>query len=258
MNLSKNEDARLIAPELSPTIRYLDTTKAYDLWAAVYDTDGNFLQALDTLEMRDLVPLVLSSIQSPKPWRFVDLGCGTGRNSSALIEFSDVQVVGLDASPNMLAVAQKRITALPKSSSRLQLEVYDLLADKRIPHSAMQADGVISTLVLEHVPISALFAAVSRILKPAGVFLVTNMHADMGAKSQAGFVDPLTKVKVRPTSYAHEMHDVVAEAGKQRFQLIGHPLERAVDEDLVEKLGPRAVKWIGVNVWFGMLFRWVG
>lgn len=239
------EDARLIPRENSPAIRYLDTTEAYDLWSEVYDTDGNFLQALDTVEMRKLLPQFLQNLNSPR--KLVDLGCGTGRNTKALQEIPNVEVVGLDGSPKMLEVARKNL----KST---RLEVYEI-GNGKPPACALEADGVISTLVLEHVSISSLFKAASAILKPGGIFLVTNMHAEMGSISQAGFVDPLTNEKIRPTSYAHRVEDVVAEANRQGFQVIGEVLEKAVDEESIQILGPRSNKWVGVKVWFGMLLR---
>lgn len=239
-------------------VRYLDTTAAYDLWSEVYDTDGNFLQALDTIEMRRLLPQFLSHVSNTTPWKIVDLGCGTGRNTTALLQIPHCAIVGLDASPKMLEVARIR---LQEESERLMLEdqphlaVYDLLTDHQPPAAAKDADAVVSTLVLEHVPIPEYFNAASRIVKMNGMFLVTNMHSEMGGISQAGFIDPRTGEKIRPTSYAHRIDDVVAEARRNGFEVVGDVLERSVDEELSPNLGPRAQKWKGVTVWFGIMFR---
>jgi ubiquinone/menaquinone biosynthesis C-methylase UbiE len=232
--------------ETVPAVRYLNTTAAYDLWAKVYDTDGNFLQALDTIEMRSLLPNLLAQISTPPPWTLVDLGCGTGRNTAALLAVPDATVVGLDASPQMLEVARSRL-----DSKRLTLNVFDLLTS---PPPALEANAVISTLVLEHVPIATFFQAAAGILRAGGKLLVTNMHAEMGGISQAGFLDPKTGEKIRPTSYAHQLEDVISGAQECGFEVIGEPVERSVDEDLSQRLGPRAKKWIGVTVWFGVVF----
>lgn len=237
---SKNE----IAPP--PGVRYLDTTAAYDLWAKVYDTDGNFLQALDSIEMKSLLPDFLAQISAPQPWTLVDLGCGTGRNTAALLAVPEATVVGLDASPQMLKVARSRL-----GSDRLRLDVFDLLADSP---QAMEAHAVISTLVLEHIPIDTFFQAATAMLRAGGKLLVTNMHAEMGGISQAGFVDPSTGEKIRPVSYAHRLEDVISGAQKYGFEVIGEPLERSVDVAMSERLGPRAKKWVGVTVWFGIMF----
>lgn len=244
-------------------IRYLDPISAYDLWSEVYDTDGNFLQALDTIEMQTLLPRMLSQItSSAPPWKLVDLGCGTGRNMTRLLDLPSSTIIGLDASPKMLKIARSRIdehmAEISRASEAAQgarLELYDLLGSYCIPSCALNADAIISTLVLEHIPLSIFFEKVSEILKPNGLALVTNMHSEMGAISQAGFVDPKSGEKVRTKSFAHHQADVVAEAQTKGFEVAGEILERAVDEKMSEVLGVRARKWIGVSVWFGICFR---
>ena len=244
------------------SVRFLDPTSAYDLWSQVYDTDGNFLQALDTIEMHTLLPKMLSQIISCPPWKIVDLGCGTGRSMIGLLEIPAVTVVGIDASPKMLEIARSRIDKHMAQTDRVsnavqgaQLEQYNMLDSYPIPSCAMNADALISTLVLEHVPLPTFFEKASQLLKPDGLALVTNMHSEMGAMSQAGFVDPKTGEKVRTQSFAHHLNDVITEAQKQGFEVVGEILERAVDEEMSKVLGVRAMKWIGVTVWFGLCFR---
>ncbi|KAH8650140.1 putative methyltransferase [Xylariales sp. PMI_506] len=257
-------------------VRYLPTNEAYDRWASVYDTDGNFLQALDDREMKTLLPRFEASIRSPQPWKLVDLGCGTGRNTGLLCTIPAAgQVVGLDGSPGMLAIAERRIAAAAEGTSgapAVQLQVFDLLASSSTPAVAAGADGIISTLVLEHIPLEIFFSHVSQMLRPGGVLLLTNMHAHMGSISQAGFVDTATGEKIRPTSFPHTVADVVAEAAKWGLspeldsQLQSGVADEAhgpargirevaVTEDLVEVLGPRSKKWAGITCWFGGLFR---
>ena len=242
--------------------RYLDPTAAYDLWSAVYDTDGNILQALDTIEMRSLLPDLLSRLPHHQAWKIVDLGCGTGRNSMQLLDVPEATIICLDASPKMLEIARRRLdermTSLDDASrtaKAFEATVYDMLSSIPLPPSALEADALISTLVLEHIPLFEFFRTLSQILKPGGFALVTNMHSEMGAISQAGFVDPKTGEKVRPTSYNHRLEDVIAEASRKQFQVVGAVEERVMDEEMAEMLGERAKKWIGVTVWFGVCFR---
>ena len=256
----------LIPPEAAtrtgkPT-RYLDSTAAYDLWSAVYDTDGNILQALDTLEMRSLLPDLLAQLPRNQAWQIVDLGCGTGRNSMQLLDIPEATIICLDASPKMLDIAIKRfedrMDALDDASTKakaFQAIVYNILSNDPLPQSALNADAVISTLVLEHIPLFEFFRTLSQLLVPGGFALVTNMHSEMGAISQAGFVDPATGEKVRPKSYNHRLEEVIAEARRQGFQVVGNVEERVMEEKMAEMLGDRAKKWIGVKVWFGVCFR---
>jgi 2-polyprenyl-3-methyl-5-hydroxy-6-metoxy-1,4-benzoquinol methylase len=257
-----NSPAEAASTNTAPlTIRYLDTTAAYDLWSEVYDTDGNFLQALDSLEMQTLLPRFLSHIATPQPWKFVDLGCGTGRNTLKLLHLRGSTVIGLDASSKMLDIAKSRVDAEMKAQKpdqrvkQVEFGIYDLLHDTEVPPSATNADAMISTLVIEHVPVEAFFTAASSMLKPGGSLLVTNMHSEMGEISQAGFIDPKTGEKIRPKSYAHRLEDVIKAADQYGFEVTGEPLERAVDEQTSELLGSRAKKWIGVTVWFGVCFH---
>ena len=231
-------------------VRYMDTTAAYDLWSEVYDTDGNFLQAMDTIEMKTLFPRFLSEIRSPTPWRIVDLGCGTGRNTAALLALPDTEVVAIDASPKMLELAKQRL----QNSDRVRFEVVDLIKSA-LPPIALNVDGIVSTLVLEHIPADTFFNHISTALKPGGVLLITNMHSHMGSISQAGFIDPKTGEKIRPTSYAHTVDEVYAAAAASGLEAIGPLTERGVDKTMVEQLGLRSEKWIGVTCWFGGLFR---
>ena len=130
-------------------IRLLDPTTTYNLWSEVYDTDGNFLQALDTIEMRNLLPKMLSQISCPPPWKIVDLGCGTGRNTTRLLDLPSTMVIGLDASPKMLEVARSKIdthtaqiSRAPDAAQGAQLVLYNMLGSDRMPSCALNADAL--------------------------------------------------------------------------------------------------------------------
>ncbi|KAI4166113.1 MAG: hypothetical protein LQ346_009101, partial [Caloplaca aetnensis] len=182
---------------------YKPTLEAYDQWAPVYDTDGNFLQALDSVMMQHLLPQ-LTGLLPPKA-RVVDLGCGTGRTTTSLLHVPGIQLLGLDNSSGMLCIAMDRCSQLWASLSidaraaTLNFDHWDLLHEEMdIPPTARDADAIVTTLVLEHIPLRVFFAACSRLLGTGGVLLVTNMHPDMGRESQAGFTDPVSGEKVRP------------------------------------------------------------
>ncbi|RMZ91724.1 hypothetical protein DV736_g1062, partial [Chaetothyriales sp. CBS 134916] len=245
-------------PKTTAGVRYLPTTHAYDRWASVYDTDGNFLVALDAQELRTLFPRFVSDISTAPPWRVVDLGCGTGRNTGLIAETGGVgEIAAVDASSGMLQRARDRLgtAAGPGGGPVLTFEVFDLINDAQPPTAVLKADAVVSTLVLEHIPCDIYFSQVAKILKPGGVLLLTNMHSDMGKISQAGFVDPVTGEKIRPTSYAHTVEELKRAAEQHGLEPIGEIEEKKVDESMVDSLGPRSRKWVGVYCWLGGLFR---
>lgn len=249
-----------------PSTRYLPTTEAYNLWAEHYDHDGNFLQALDSLELQTLFPRLMDLVRERRSsdLKLLDLGCGTGRNTVLLHGMAQElggSIVAVDASEGMLAVAKQRIEKLQVGSGeavQVQFGVLDLLANEPPMGLVRGADVVVSTLVLEHIPCDVFFDKVTAMLKPGGLLLLTNMHSHMGSISQAGFVDPATGEKIRPTSYAHTLQEVLDQAKQFGLAPLGDIKETAVDETLVEKLGPRSRKWVGITCWFGGVFRRTG
>ncbi|KZF23618.1 hypothetical protein L228DRAFT_246431 [Xylona heveae TC161] len=211
------------------------------------------------------------------------------------------------------------------------------------------ADGIISALVLEHFPLHDFFAAAYDMLGGAKrdgtrsssnntvtftpipapsrnnasqhsrgyryryrYLLISNMHHEMGARTGAGFIDPVTGKRVRTVTFVHTVDSVLAEAAKWGFELVGDVHEKKVDADWLDAVSSSSIayrkrnnigsnenrreraerktrcaspkgeekdddegeqdddekkaeaerkwrvtaqKWIGVNVWFGMLFR---
>ncbi|KAK4211286.1 S-adenosyl-L-methionine-dependent methyltransferase [Rhypophila decipiens] len=254
-----------------PEIKYLDTASAYDLWSSVYDTDNNFLQALDSFEMKTLFPELISTLESSnpalsKPWKLVDLGCGTGRNTIHLASLPapDVdEIYALDLSPRMLDLARERLKnyGAGEVAEKVKFQVFNVMNPSDREKVPKTADAIISTLVLEHVPLVDYFPVAAGMLKVGGLLLLTNMHGDMGKISQAGFVDPTTGEKIRPLeSYAYSCDEVRSEAERFGFEMLSLGQKDGFEEKMVtnenhELFGPRAAKWIGVRVWFGGILR---
>ncbi|KAL8762917.1 MAG: hypothetical protein Q9194_007456 [Teloschistes cf. exilis] len=234
----------------------LPVKEAYDQWAATYDTDGNFLQALDSIMMDELLPRFISLLP-PSP-SIADLGSGTARNTCRLLQIRDADVAGLDISEHMIEKAKSRCldvwNSLPPSPRChvLAFKPCDISSTEAV--GFYLAKGVISTLVMEHIPLENFFAVCHKIMAPGGILLITNMHSDMGAISQAGFVDQATGEKIQTTSYAHTLSEVEEQIAAKNFEILWKE-ERAVSEGDLEKIGERGRKWVGVKVWFGMILR---
>jgi SAM-dependent methyltransferase len=222
-----------------------------------------------------LLSQLFTTVKSASSLTVTELGAGTGRNTIKLLQFSTASVPisrinALDLSPGMLEVGRQRCdkyfeanaTTLAKVP-KLEFYQFDALNPSNFPdlkNLEGTADIVLSTLVLEHLPIDIFFRTAKSLLKngEGGYLILTNMHAAMGRIGQAGFVDEETGEKIRGDSYNYEIEEVLAEGKKWGFNLEGSVGERAVrEEDIGEGrlLGPRGRKWIGVKVWFGMVMR---
>jgi SAM-dependent methyltransferase len=268
MSIYSPEFAEASATKAKIPVKYIPTVAAYDSWAAVYDTDGNILQKTDDLELESLLPHFLSLVESNRtgPVSIVDFGCGTGRNTIKLLQHEANiahRVAGIDASRGMLELAKNKVAEAGFSDrvAFVQHDFLDPIDPQRAPKlldPPQQFDALISTLVLEHLPLDPYFTAISSLLRPGGYALVTNMHPEMGSISQAGFVgsdENGQPIKVRGHSWAHGVGETVKSAETQGLRLVGEVGERKVTDEMLETLGPRGKKWNGVNVWYGMILQ---
>lgn len=230
--------------------------------------DGNILQAIDDHEMPQLLKQFFDHMPRNGKAKITELGCGTGRNTTKLLQSPFLnrlqEVHGLDLSDEMLQIAQKRCDDVAgakqdgSESIKPVFNVFDALTGQPPPVEANDADGVISTLVLEHLPIRIFFETLRKLLKKGGYLLLTNMHEEMGKKSQAGFLDVETGTKFQGESFVYSIEEMVHEAERQGFQLDGHVKERGIEEADIELVGERGHKWLGYKVWFGCVLRYNG
>ncbi|KAF2259299.1 S-adenosyl-L-methionine-dependent methyltransferase [Lojkania enalia] len=260
------------SPKASTPVQHLPTQDAYDAWASVYDTDGNMLQSTDDLELETLLPELVSVVlqsTSQRTLNLLDLGCGTGRNTAKLLRYPwpqglAINITALDFSKGMLEIAATKLTPLLTIPNlRLRLEQCDCFPTNSNPTASPfpavndlhPVNALISTLVLEHVTLPSYFATLSTLVAPGGYALVTNMHSEMGRISQAGFINE-QGVKVRGTSFAHTPEETVEQALKAGFEVV-QVKERAMEKEDVEsgRVGARGLKWVGVNVWYGVLLQ---
>jgi len=275
-------------PVTKSSVQHIPTQDAYNQWAAIYDTDGNMLQAIDDLELASLLPNFLASVSSSTGGdgegdeiSVLDLGCGTGRNTFKLLRHDwsksgaqRVNVMGLDFSQAMLNIASEKLAPLVQQEKAgiilgLRLECCDCFPTasstnasagtsalpEAVKGSPAVVDAVISTLVLEHVPLTPFFATLAAVLRRGGTALVTNMHEDMGRVSQAGFVNE-AGVKVRGSSFVYSVQETVDAATEAGFEVL-RVVEREMQKADVEagRVGGRGWKWVGVKVWYGVIVR---
>lgn len=141
------------APTLDP-----DALRYEEHWQPVLDTAARRLFAR-------------VAVAVPASARVLDLGAGTGALTClAAAHWPDAAIVGLDASAAMLAVAERRMVAVPREAGAPPVEwlVRDAAATGL---ETASLDAVLSSFVLQLVPDrSAVLLEVARVLVPGGVF----------------------------------------------------------------------------------------
>lgn len=281
-NVRPEQPTRNVSP-----YKQVTTDELYAQWASTYDTDGNVLQFVDDLMMRELLTKFTSLVGGQRErdvrhdvspgrdaLRILDLGCGTGRSTLKLLQADwsprKVEVVGWDSSRGMLDLAKTKYHAAAQNgtnSMSLKLEQNNISVIESLRDEYSDAfDGLISTLVLEHIPIDTFFNSIARVLRPGGYALVTNMHPEMGALSKAGFKTAFGE-RVKGTSYVYTVAETIDAAKKAGLDVIGEAEEMAVDERMIDggvvhevvvekgMVAERARKWVGTNVWYGLILR---
>jgi ArsR family transcriptional regulator len=131
----------------------------------------------DDFAMRSLIGLM------PADWTVADLGCGTGTMLASLAPHVK-QVIGVDASEEMLAAARVRLSGVANVDLRRgSLE--------SLPIETASVDAVTMMLVLHHLASpGAAIAEAARILRPGGRLLVVDMapHEHEEYRQQMGHV----------------------------------------------------------------------
>jgi ubiquinone/menaquinone biosynthesis C-methylase UbiE len=117
-----------------------------------------------------LLPAALRMLD-PKPGeRFLDVCCGQGVFARLLARNGAGEVVGIDASPKLIAAAKARAKGEPK----LRFFVGDT---RRMDVPPGTFDGAACLMAVQDLDdISAVFAQTARALKPGGRFVIILMH----------------------------------------------------------------------------------
>jgi ubiquinone/menaquinone biosynthesis C-methylase UbiE len=136
------------------------TEVGYAAWAASYDAPGNITVALE----QEIVHALLAEL--PAGSSVLDAGCGTGRHTTFLVDRGH-DVVGIDSSPAMLALAAAKVPTVR----------FELAELERIPLLDDSVDAAVCGLVLSHArDIRPAVAEIARVLRPGGRLIVSNPH----------------------------------------------------------------------------------
>lgn len=141
----------------------LTPAEAYGWWAGGYDRPGNQLIDIEGPIVRALLDELPAGVA-------LDAACGTGRHAQYLAELGHT-VIGVDGSPEMLAIARAKIPSGRFESGDL--------ASLPVPDDGV--DAVVCALALSHVAdLAPVFAEFARVLRPGGQLIVSDARGRLG------------------------------------------------------------------------------
>lgn len=149
--------------------------------------------------------------------RVLDLGCGTGTLTLLLRESApQVKITGLDADPQMLAVARKK-AAKKAAESGAEIDFRQGLADD-LPFEDSEFDRVVSSLMLHHLDRETKRAAlreVLRVLRPGGELHLADWGPPRNLLDRAAFfpVRLLDGFEITRDNYEGRLPGLMEEAG---------------------------------------------
>ena len=125
-----------------------------------------------TMRERRFRALVAGRVLAARPRTVVDVGCGTGTLALELLRRSpSLQLTGIDADPEILARAQRKVTSAGGAVSLLHGRAEALPVDDGV------ADCVVSSLLLHHLHQEGkelALAEMRRVLRPDGRLVVAD------------------------------------------------------------------------------------
>lgn len=153
-------------------LREVSVQEGYAVWASSYDL---FNPLVDVEE--PVVEALLDSL--PPISRAIDVGTGTGRLARKIARRGAEKVLGIDASPEMLAVAHQNATAEGLRNLRFMRAE---LGAAPLPVASDSFDLLTSGLMLTHVPdLRAAVRECVRVVRPGGHLILTDFHPSTSA-----------------------------------------------------------------------------
>ena len=183
----------------------MDIGKAYNSWAAQYDSNEN--------KTRDLEALSLQKILQGKSFKnCLEIGCGTGKNTAWLLTICD-QITAIDLSKGMLDIAKNKI-----QSDKVNFIEADITNDWTFAKDAY--DLVTFSLMLEHIEdLDAVFQKLAKVSDTGTRVYIGELHPfKQYAGSKARF-ETETGTQV-VTCFNHHVTDFIQAANASDFQLI--------------------------------------
>jgi ubiquinone/menaquinone biosynthesis C-methylase UbiE len=183
----------------------MEIKDAYNQWSLIYDTNLNKTRDIEALALREMLKNV--SFKS-----CLEMGCGTGKNTSWLLERSE-RLVAVDFSPEMLAKAKEKI-----KSSKVSFIEADITMSWNFISQTF--DLITFSLVLEHVhDLNHIFKEAARASHSGSYLYLGELHPfKQYAGTKARFENEEETTVL--TCYTHNISDFISAAAANGFELI--------------------------------------
>jgi demethylmenaquinone methyltransferase / 2-methoxy-6-polyprenyl-1,4-benzoquinol methylase len=160
---ASSDDCAMAAPDHSPSAR---TREAIELFAGLprhYDRVGAALSFGQDPRWR---AAMVAAVPARAGQRVLDVATGTGMVARDLVRRYDVEVVGLDQSPQMLAAARSRVARSPALARRVTLVEGRA---QELPYADGSFDHLTFTYLLRYVDDpAATLRELARVVAPGG------------------------------------------------------------------------------------------
>lgn len=161
----------------------------YDRIAGLYDITFKFngySRSLEKYLEEHLPPL-------PAQARVLDAGCGTGLLTLALLKVLDqpLRITAIDLSSSSLATAQR---AVLENSGRTQSVRFAQANLLQLPFADDSFDLIMTSGVLEYVPLSEGFGELARVIRPGGYML----HLPVRPSPASKLLEVMFRFKAHP------------------------------------------------------------
>lgn len=206
-----------------------NNSDGYNQWSTFYDTYPNPTVAIDELNF----PKVYQELSGTN---ILEIGCGTGRHTTRLIEAGNY-VVGVDISAGMLTRLKEKI-----KHPSLELINGDFLETVFADSSF---DAIVASLVLEHIfDLEAFFDKSAKLLRPAGRIFLSEIHPYRTAKGTfAHFKNP-DGTEAQLTSAAHTESSIQSTALRSGFSV--KEITTVKGDSTFAEINPRWSKYEGI------------
>jgi len=198
-----------------------DVRDAYDLWSKHYDSDLNKTRDLDEMIMKQY-------LRDKRFDSILELGSGTGKNSSHFLEHTDF-LLSVDFSEKMMAEAKAKIR-----SPKAKYHQFDICQPWNF--SKEKFDLISFSLILEHIKdLGFIFNESRKFLNESGRVIVSEFHPFKQYQgSQAKFEEDDSIVKI--PAFVHHLSEYFEVAKSAGFQLIDW---KEIGDDSSEEKIPR-------------------